>query len=132
MANSMTTALSKPTLDGGVEKQVISKVADQYNLNDEQRSLLFAIRKAENGSQGKEFGVLKPEAMRFKDDPDPLKSLTIQAMWAAGTIKKKYKGDLKDFASKWAPVGASNDPGGLNKNWVKNVSYFMENQDGQD
>lgn len=128
MANSNTEALARPTLPPDAEAEVISGVADHYKLDDSQRRLLFAIRKAENGKQGREFGVLTPEAMRFADDPDPTKSLQIQAMWAAGTIKKRYKGDLNEFASRWAPVGADNDPTGLNKNWVKNVSYYMENQ----
>lgn len=128
MANSTTKALATPVIDPKLESQIITKVAEQYKLTPEQQSLLFAIRKAENGSQGKEFGVLVPEAMRFAADPDPYKSLTTQAMWAAGTIKKRYKGDLKEFANRWAPVGADNDPNNLNANWVKNVSYFMENQ----
>lgn len=29
------------------------------------------------------------------------------------------------LASKWAPVGASNDPSGLNNHWLKNVRFFL-------
>jgi len=32
---------------------------------------------------------------------------------------------LEYFARRWCPVGAKNDPQGLNKNWVKNVRYFL-------
>ena len=36
-------------------------------------------------------------------------------------------GSFLDFmAKRWAPVGAENDPGGLNRHWVKNVRYFLE------
>ena len=36
------------------------------------------------------------------------------------------KGDFIAYCgSIYAPVGAGNDPGGLNKNWVKNVKYFL-------
>lgn len=132
MANKLTDSLEVPLVHPDVEQMIISKVADQYGLQGDQRNLLFAIRKAENGKQGKEFGVLNKQAMRFKNDPDPTKSLAIQAMWAAGSIKNHYKGDLNEFAKRWAPVGVSNDPTNLNKNWVKNVSYFMGDQDGQD
>jgi len=107
------------------EYQIISKVADEYGLTDEQRKLLFSIRQAENGEQGKEFGVLNDEAMRFAKDPDKFKSLDIQARWAAGTIKKRYTGDIDSFAKRWAPIGAKNDPKNLNKNWAKNVKYYM-------
>jgi len=38
------------------------------------------------------------------------------------------KGDFLAFlASRYAPIGASNDPRGLNRNWVKNVRYFYGN-----
>ena len=99
------------------EAGVINQVADEYELEGDSRKLLFAIRRAENGGVGREFGVLNPEAMRFKDDP--AKSFVTQARWAAGTIKKRYKGNLKEFRDRWAPLGAENDPTGLNENWVK-------------
>ena len=35
------------------------------------------------------------------------------------------KGDFIEFLGKtYCPVGAKNDPKGLNKNWVKNVKYY--------
>lgn len=108
------------------EKSIINTVAKQYNLDEEQTKLLHVIRKVENGRQGREFGVLSPEAMRFEKDKDPSKSFTTQAEWAAGTIKKRYDGDLKKFADRWAPINAKNDPKGLNKNWVKNAKQYME------
>lgn len=37
------------------------------------------------------------------------------------------KGDFIEFlGSRYAPIGADNDPRGLNRNWVKNVKYFLE------
>lgn len=38
------------------------------------------------------------------------------------------KGDFIEFlGSRYCPVvGADNDPKGLNKNWVKNVKYFLK------
>jgi len=103
----------------------IGNVAKEYGLTPDQHKLLLSIRKAENGGPGKEFGVLTPAAMRYKDNPDM--SFKTQARWAAGTIKKRYKGDIEEFGKRWAPVGASNDPTSLNKNWSKNVKFYMEN-----
>lgn len=34
--------------------------------------------------------------------------------------------DIDCLARRYAPIGADNDPTGLNKNWKKNVLYFLE------
>lgn len=37
------------------------------------------------------------------------------------------EGDFISFlGARYCPVGAANDPTGLNKNWIKNVRYFYE------
>jgi hypothetical protein len=87
--------------------------------------VLFAIRTAENGRKGIEFGVLHPRAV---DQPN---SLRVQAGWCAATISKNYKrwtdsGENTDFitflGNRYCPVGADNDPNGLNKHWIPNVT----------
>lgn len=51
------------------------------------------------------------------------------------TIRSKHKewvalGRKGDFitylGSRYAPIGAKNDPTGLNRNWVKNVNYWIK------
>ena len=38
-------------------------------------------------------------------------------------------GDFISFlGARYCPVGASNDPRGLNKNWVRNVKYFLSRE----
>lgn len=39
---------------------------------------------------------------------------------------KDYDSYISFLASRYCPVGADNDPKGLNKNWIKNVTYFLE------
>ena len=107
------------------EKPIINQVAKEYGLDEIGTKLLHAIRKVENGSQGREFGVLVPEAMRFAKDKDSAKSLITQARWAAGTIKKRFDGDLRKFADRWAPRNVANDPDDLNKNWLPNILFHM-------
>ena len=94
----------------------------------ENLSVLFAIRKAENGGPGVEFGVLHPKAKGT--------NLRTQAGWAAATIVKnrgrhnsKEHGDFINFlGSRYAPKGAENDPKGLNANWIKNVkTHYQDN-----
>ncbi len=52
----------------------------------------------------------------------------------ANTVRNNYKrwikagrpGTYLDFlGNRYCPVGAINDPHGLNKNWVKNVKYWL-------
>lgn len=117
--------LAQASLDP-LEASIIATVARDYGLTPWQIRLLKAIRQAENGGPGREFGVLVPEAMRFKHDPE--RSLVIQAKWAAGSIKKRCPDEsyLEAFAERWAPTkNATNDPTGLNKHWLKNVRYFL-------
>lgn len=122
---SSLSQLAQPEVN---EDIIINQVADEYNLQGDARKLLGSIRKVEQGRQGREFGVLEPEAMRFENG-DPVQSFITQARWAAGTIKKRFTGDLESFANRWAPtVGATNDPTGLNKNWLKNIKSFMNKE----
>jgi hypothetical protein len=105
------------------EGQILGRVAEEYQLTPQQMALLYSIRRQENGGPGREMGVLNPEAERFKGDFP--RSLETQAKWAAGTIKKRFDGDIKKFGSRWAPLKAKNDPTNLNKNWVPGIERFM-------
>ena len=108
----------------------------KVNIDKENREYLSvivaAIRYAENGGQGKEYGILHPRANTYRK----------QAGWCAKTVSNKYKawkelvrkGKLDDgnksfliyLGSKYAPIGADNDPHGLNKNWVPNVQFYQK------
>ena len=92
-------------------------------LQDTLRPIVAAIRYAENGGAGKEFGILNPKANTYRK----------QAGWCAATVQKNWdrwveSGRKVDFitflGNRYCPVGAENDPNGLNKNWVKNVTQF--------
>lgn len=94
-------------------------------------ALMLAVRKQENGREGLEFGVIAAK------DTD----LEEQARWAVvtflkneerweramreGNWKPQYQNRELDYitylGNRWAPVGASNDPAGLNKYWIPNV-----------
>lgn len=86
--------------------------------------LANAIYKAEGGSKTKHpYGILT----KYKN--------TTPRQACINTINRKlktYKGSDKDFikhlGKTYCPVGALNDPWGLNKNWVNNVTKFYFNQ----
>lgn len=40
---------------------------------------------------------------------------------------KTHPNYLEFLASRYAPVGVENDPQGLNRNWIKNVWWFLNN-----
>ena len=115
------------------EYQVIMEAAKRNDLAEEDYSILFAIRKAENGGKGREFGIIHPRCdEQMKKNPE--KTLDIQAGWAASTIRKnrerwKNEGRPGDFitylGNKYAPRGVSNDPNDLNENWISNVSNWV-------
>ena len=51
----------------------------------------------------------------------------------ASVLAKNYNavgGDMNKLAGKYAPVGAANDPGGLNKNWLGGVTGFRNGMAG--
>lgn len=112
------------SVDMKAEYPTILKAAKRNMCDGNDLLLLLAIRHAENGRKGLEFGVMHPKAFNT--------NLDIQAGWAAATIIKNRKrwngkGDFIEFlGSRYAPIGADNDPTGLNKNWVSNVTYWYK------
>ena len=102
--------------------------AIEVNIRKECRPLLApivaAIRYAENGGPGKEYGILHP---RVKP------TYRSQAGWCAATVQKNYdrwvkagsKGEFIEFlGNRYAPIGVDNDPNGLNKHWIPNVKHY--------
>ena len=102
------------------ERAIIARVASEYSLTPHQTKLLQAIRMAEAGGAGLEFGVAQyqPRHPARQYVAFPERSLQVQAKWAAGTIKKRYRGDLDAFAKRYV---ASPKAGA----WVHNVKHHM-------
>lgn len=93
--------------------------------------LYKTIRRVENGRPGREFGILHPKAVDT--------NLDTQAGWAAATVIKNYTrfidqggdpqdcvGYLRFLANRYCPVGADNDPEGLNKHWYPNMLHHLQ------
>jgi len=126
------------------EYPLILAIADEYiekhkGIVDRHKyinlyALMLAVRKQENGKPGLEFGV-----MAAKDT-----DLEEQARWAIVTFikniqrwerkeggwKTKFSNPEQDYiaflGNRWAPVGAINDPLGLNKYWIPNVQQLYK------
>lgn len=91
-----------------------------------------AIRKAEGNEN---YGILSIPCTKGADCRRICKN-SIRNGWnryrLAKGLPKGYRGNSSDlngfvehFAKRYCPVGAGNDPEGLNRHWVKNVLYWI-------
>ena len=103
------------------------------DLRDELAPIVAAIRHAENGRDGREYGVLGSGVER--DMKRRGETYRTQAGWCAATVQKTYDrwtkagkpGEFVVYLGKrYCPVGADNDPQGLNRHWVKNVTAWRK------
>ena len=103
-----------------IAQEYFSKGDIEYPVNP--YALLLAIREAEKGRKGFEFGIISAKNT----------DLETQCRYACETIinnvKRFYRQTENDFitflGSRYAPVGADNDPHNLNAHWVRNVKFF--------
>lgn len=115
------------------------QIEDAAEAKEVDPCFIMAIRQAENGAPGKEFGVLSQSAPTYADQlricvatvAHRLESFPGNPLVrnAFGRIRYSPKW-VAYFQSIWAPSGldvhVDNDPNGLNANWLKNVLAFYE------
>ncbi len=87
-----------------------------------------AIYLAEGGARAKvPYGIL---SVKVKDEAEArqvcLNTIRNNRKRYANYGYKQYPDYLSFLASRYCPIGVSNDPSNLNKNWLKNVRYFLE------
>ncbi len=115
----------------GLYECAIYTAALDYGLNEEQGKIAIAISKHETGNftsslfkNGNNVGGLYKGGGKF------YKFNTIEdgIDTYIRTLKNGYfnKGlnTIEEIQKKYCPIGAENDPTGLNKNWVSGVTYF--------
>lgn len=93
-------------------------------------TFLAAIRIAENGRAGREFGVLSEQAETYEAQAR-IAALSIRNNifryvvrfrdWPVDRTGRLSESFTKFMAARWAPEGVTNDPTGLNAHWPKNV-----------
>ncbi len=114
------------------EQAVILRTAAEIGVP---AAFLAAIRMAENGRPGQEFGVLSENADTY-DAQARIAALSIRnntyryvARFKEWPVDARTGGLSEAFtkfmAARWAPVGVENDPTNLNANWPGNVwAYY--------
>lgn len=87
-----------------------------------------AIFKAEGGySASYLYGI---RSVPYKDEAEArqiCKNTVYNTLVKYRNERCPESGDIDCIANRYAPIGADNDPKGLNKNWKKNVLYFLTN-----
>ena len=93
---------------------------------DEKEHLIDAMVIAEGGPSAfvRAVRCSIPTCTDYQDAREIASNTIFHALWDY-TTKQDPDGGLSSFVrflgSRWAPIGASNDPTHLNENWVPNV-----------
>jgi len=91
---------------------------------------LHALRRAENGGPGREFGVLSVPAPTYQDQARVaaesirrnVERFDAQGRSAIDPATGRYTEEfIRFFSSRYAPIGAGNDPAGLNRSHARNL-----------
>ena len=115
--------------------------------------MLMAIRMAENGNDSLAYGIIPQGDLKKRYSNDKgylidgkffayLGEKEKQLCWSAQTVKKNlqrfsenpegHEDFISYLANRYAPIGASNDPEGLNNHWESNVRQFYEEFAGEE
>lgn len=112
-------------IDWSIERQLIKAECLLWNID---HRLLMALRVAENGGDGRQFGVLSVSAPTYAEQLHIAARTVAHRLWTypgnplTATPYNEVVVSVNwahYFASIWAPQGVANDPHGLNVNWTK-------------
>jgi hypothetical protein len=118
-------------LDGKLKGMgdVFVRAGQHYNIDS---SLLAAIAQHETGN-GKSHAAIEKNNVAGMMGSKGLKSYSSieeSIMDMARNLSKNYIGEglssISKIAGKYAPIGAGNDPNGLNNHWVTGVTKYFD------
>lgn len=123
------TILLAPSCPNGVcignDEVIVDQDGTKFTIN----SLTSAIYRAEGGKHArKPFGILSVTCEGY-DDCRRICINTVRnniRRFIAQSGQSKDGEYLRFLANRYCPVGAGNDPQGLNKNWLKNVKSILK------
>ena len=122
------------TFLGDEEDAIIFETAEARGID---ARLLAAIRKAEMGGPGREFGILSVPAVTYRDQAS-IAANTIgnnatryeNATGVSAKSGSRYTEAFITYLGRiYAPLNAPNDPSNLNVNWISNVSNWYRSID---
>jgi hypothetical protein len=124
---SETSGEAKAAVGSASEEDLIRAAASQAAIDPR---FLHALRRAENGGPGREFGVLSVPAPTYQDQARlaaqsirrSVERFDAQGRSAIDPVTGRYTEEfIKFFSSRYAPIGAGNDPAGLNRFHARNL-----------
>lgn len=128
---SMNSEKIDQVLDGKLKGMgdVFVRAGQHYNIDS---SLLAAIAQHETGN-GKSHAAIEKNNVAGMMGSNGLKSYSSieeSIMDMAHNLSKNYIGQglssISKIAGKYAPIGAGNDPNGLNNHWVTGVTKYFD------
>ena len=124
--SSLTLALSLLLGVASVLANPSANVRAWQELSNQDINLIAdAIYHAEGGERAKKpFGILSVRCDGYKDCRG-IAVNTIRSNFRRWSESRSHEDFLTYLARVYAPETAVNDPTGLNRNWVKNVTYFV-------
>lgn len=117
-------------IDWTIEIPKIDAAAGRKHVDP---AFVQAIRETENGSPGREFGVLSETAPTYEEQlricvttvAHRLSSFPTNPFTRSPSGRLIYNHQfIAYFAGIWAPYNANNDPTDLNRNWYNNCCSF--------
>lgn len=87
--------------------------------------LADAIWKAEGGHKTKHPYGVKSVKVSSVAEARRVTLVSVRNNWSRWERAGKPEPFVTFFAKRWCPVGAENDPQGLNKNWIRNVNFHL-------
>lgn len=114
------------------EQTIIVDTAKKFGID---ARLLAALRKAENGGPGREFGVLSVSAPTYQEQAtvaartisnnlSRYRATGLDPIDSSGRVTRAF---INYFSNIYAPKGASNDPTNLNQYHANNIAGFYGN-----
>lgn len=95
------------------------------------KQIVNAIYKAEGGENAKfPYGIRSVRCISTEDCRNVcLRTVKNNRIRHSKDVRRKTEAYLVYLSRVYAPIKASNDPKGLNRNWLRNVTYFLNNQE---
>jgi len=92
--------------------------------------IVDAIYKAEGGPRAKKpYGILSVSCGTKDECREICYNTVVNNFTRWQVYGHEIHPDFIDFlGSRYAPIGANNDPSGLNRNWVRNVRFFLKRE----
>jgi hypothetical protein len=96
---------------------------EYYDVNQ----ITDAIYWAEGGEKAsKPYGILSVPCSSEGDCRNICKN-TVRNNYERWIKQGQTQDYIEFLANRYAPIGSSNDPSGLNQHWIKNVLWFLRN-----